>query len=312
MNTLALCIPAYNAEAFLPRLLHSALHQLIPFDEILVYNDCSTDNTAHIAAQYGVTVLNGKVNNGCSYGKNKLAVHSTCKWLHFHDADDDLLPDFTEKVHNWLNTNAEKYDVLLLNFNYIDFETGDLLGAANYNAAELNTDALKYAISNKIVNFGVYKRQTFLEAKGFDLDPDVLYNEDNALHQRLAKHGLKFDYLPEVTCINYRYSNSMSSSNRLKCLRAQYYVMKKTAATHGKLYSKELADQLFALAPLLAAESDWPYVRKSLELCASLGNNYTVKGSSLFRFLTRLHPFAAIWLREQAIRLLKPHLRKHA
>ncbi|MFA6087624.1 glycosyltransferase family 2 protein [Mucilaginibacter sp.] len=312
MNTLALCIPAYNAEAFLPRLLQSAKDQIIPFDEILVYNDCSTDKTALVAAQYGVTLLNGNINKGCSYGKNQLAAHSTCKWLHFHDADDDLLPDFTEKVHKRLKANADKYDVLLLNFNYVDSETGNLLGTANHNITELHTDALKYAISNKIVNFGVYKRQAFLDARGFDLDPDVLYNEDNALHQRLAKYGLKFDYLPEITGINYRYNSSMSSSNRLKCIKAQYYVLKKTAATHGKIYPKELADQLYACTPLFAAESDWLYVKKALKLCAQLGNDYTVNGGRLFKFLTFLHPFAAVWLREQMIRLFKPHLRKHA
>jgi glycosyltransferase involved in cell wall biosynthesis len=312
MNTLALCIPAYNAEAFLPRLLQSAKNQIIPFDEILVYNDCSTDNTARVAAQYGVTVLNGKANKGCSYGKNQLAAYSTSKWLHFHDADDDLLPNFTEKIHYRLKANTDKYDVLLLNFKYIDFETGNLLGTANHNVTELHTDALKYAISNKIVNFGVYKRQAFLDARGFDLDPDVLYNEDNALHQRLAKYGLKFDYLPDITCINYRYNSSMSSSNRLKCIRAQYYVLKKTASTHGEIYPRELANQLYVCTVMLAAEGDWLYVKKALELRIQLGNNYTVNGGSLFKLLTRMHPYAAVWFREKMIRLFKPHLRKHA
>ena len=49
MATIALCIPAYNAAWCLPKLLKSANDQLIPFDEILVYNDCSTDNTEEIA-----------------------------------------------------------------------------------------------------------------------------------------------------------------------------------------------------------------------------------------------------------------------
>ena len=56
-NTLALCIPAFNAAELLPILLTSAKNQTIPFDEILVYNDCSTDNTSEVAKKYGANVI---------------------------------------------------------------------------------------------------------------------------------------------------------------------------------------------------------------------------------------------------------------
>src|SRR5690349_18185438 len=103
--TLSLCIPAYNAANYLPRLLTSARNQDIPFDEILVYNDCSTDDTENVAQKYGAKVINGDINRGCSHGKNRLAEISTCDWIHFHDADDDLLPQFTTLAHKWMLLN---------------------------------------------------------------------------------------------------------------------------------------------------------------------------------------------------------------
>lgn len=308
-KTIALCIPAYNAALFLPRLLTSAQKQLIPFDEILVYDDASTDVTAKIAEQHGAKVISGIINQGCSYGKNKLAEHTSCNWIHFHDADDDLLINFTSEVHKWITKQGCFYDVLLLNFKYIDVESGQLLGTANHNVKELHADALEYSIKNKIVNFGVYKKTAFLEAGGFDLDPQLLYNEDNALHQRLAKHHLKFDYLTEITCINYKNSVSMSSSNQLKCARANYHVLEKTATSHGTIYSKLLTDQLYRCAASLAVAEDWTYVKKALGLCELLGHKYSSNGSKMFNFLTRLNPYSAIWLREKLIRLFKPHLR---
>ena len=51
--TLACLIPAYNAAAHLPRLLEFAARQTEPFDEIWVYDDCSTDDTAAVAEHYG-------------------------------------------------------------------------------------------------------------------------------------------------------------------------------------------------------------------------------------------------------------------
>src|SRR3954449_761219 len=96
-HTLALLIPAYNAAHFLPRLLSSAQAQSVPFDEIWVYDDCSTDDTAAVAESYGAKVVRGAVNIGCSVGKNELAKRTSCNWLHFHDADDELKPGFVAR-----------------------------------------------------------------------------------------------------------------------------------------------------------------------------------------------------------------------
>lgn len=311
MATLALCIPAYNAENYLPRLLQSAKDQPVPFDEILVYNDCSTDQTAEVAARFGAKVMNGSINKGCSFGKNQLAMVTTCDWLHFHDADDDLLPDFTTSVHKWINAHGDKYDVLLLNFRYVDFNTGASLGTANHDIAALHADPLKYAINHKIVNFGVYKREAFLQAGGFDLDEKVLYNEDNAFHQRLAKQGLKFDYLPHITCINYRYNASMSASNRFKCARANFHVLEGTVSTHGNIYPQELGAQLWKCSTNLAAEQDWDYVKRALALCKKLGFQFSADDGPLFSAIGKIAPFPAFWFREKMIRLLKPSLRKN-
>jgi glycosyltransferase involved in cell wall biosynthesis len=310
LNTLALCIPAYNAELYLPGLLESAMTQSVPFDEILVYDDSSSDDTIRVAQQYGARVISGAVNQGCSFGKNTLAGSTQCDWIHFHDADDLLLPDFTRLVHRWISRSGDRFDVLLLNFDYIDFNTKTHLGSADHNAAELHADPLRYAILHKIVNFGVYKRTSFEAAGGFDLDENVLFNEDNAFHQRLAKKALKFDYLPEITCINYRYKNSMSASNHLKCARANYHVLEKTASTHGDLYPRELAQQLWLCMASLSVSQDWAYVKRALLLSKRLGYAFAPEGSTPFMKLSKAAPFFSLWFREKMIRLFKPQLRR--
>ena len=101
-ETLALCIPAYNAAGHLPRLLKSAQEQTSSFDEMLVYDDCSTDNTAEVACSYGAEVISGDENVGCTIGRKRLAEHATSDWIHFHDADDELLPNFVERAQTWM------------------------------------------------------------------------------------------------------------------------------------------------------------------------------------------------------------------
>ncbi|MGH7884939.1 MAG: glycosyltransferase family 2 protein, partial [Thermodesulfobacteriota bacterium] len=138
-SRIALCIPAYNAEKYLPRLLESANSQTILFDEILVYNDCSTDMTEEVAMQYGAKVINGDINKGCSYGKNKLTEITNCKWIHFHDADDELYPNFVETAQKWIK-KPDCPDVILFSYEYRDHETGNLLSTRHYDSNKLRED----------------------------------------------------------------------------------------------------------------------------------------------------------------------------
>ena len=82
-QTLALCVPAFNAARQLPRLLAAAQGQTVPFDEILVYDDGSADDTGAVAEASGARVIRGDVNRGCAVGKNALAEAARSDWLHF-------------------------------------------------------------------------------------------------------------------------------------------------------------------------------------------------------------------------------------
>lgn len=309
MSTIAICIPAYNAVSYLPRILGSVNSQLIPFDEILVYDDCSTDETALVAEQLGARVIRGAVNKGCSTGKNTLAGYCTSEWIHFHDVDDDLSPNFTTLAHEWIRTKGSRFDVLLLNFEYRNFNTGELMGRGDYDVEELHADPLKYTINRKIVNFGLYNRQAFLKAGGFDLDPRVLYNEDNAFHQNLAKHGLRFDYLAEVTCINYYYEQSMSKSNQHACAISNYWVLRKTADEYGAVYPRELGEQVWRCIGALQIHKDWDYISKCIRLLKELDSPLPLHGHKLFKVLASVDPMMAVKLREYMIRIVKPELR---
>jgi glycosyltransferase involved in cell wall biosynthesis len=309
MNTLALCIPAYNAAAYLPRLLSSAANQLIPFDEILVYNDCSTDNTSTVAKQYGAHVIQGDVNRGCSHGKNILAQNTCCDWIHFHDADDELLPNFTTLAHRWMQ-NTQCPDVILFDYEYRDHESKDLLSIRHFDRTEIKRDIIAYTINEQINPFcGLYRNLSFLRVGGYDTDPLVLYNEDKAFHIRLAINGLTFSSENEISIINYRIKTSMSASNVLKCALANYHVLEKTAATHGDTYPLEISRQLWNCIATLASCLDWAYVQKAVQLSKKLGYKFSPTGNTGFKTLTMLNPYLAVWLREKMIRLFKPHLR---
>ncbi|NII81330.1 MULTISPECIES: glycosyltransferase family 2 protein [unclassified Pedobacter] len=308
MNTIALCIPAYNAEKFLPRLLDSAMKQIIPFDEILVYDDCSTDSTAKIAEFYKAITVTGDKNIGCSKGKNIIANISKSDWIHFHDADDELLPNFTTLAHKWIN-NQQNSEVILFNYEYRDNQTADLIDIRKFDAEALKDDPIKYAISEQINPFcGLYNKEKFLAVGGYDTDQKVLYNEDCAMHIKLAIAGFKFSVESEISIINYRIKNSMSQGNQLKCFEAQYQVMKKYAAVAPKKYDVTFGYKLWEIAGLAASHQNYQLANS----CVAEARKLNVKkppGFTLFGILCILQPYLAIKLREKYIRLFKSELR---
>ena len=111
---IALCVPAYNAARFLPRLFASVAEQTQPFDELWVYDDASSDDTADIAASLGARVVRGEHNIGCSGGKNRLLAETSADWVHFHDADDILHPEFVARAKQRLGSDSA--DVLLFDY----------------------------------------------------------------------------------------------------------------------------------------------------------------------------------------------------
>ena len=308
--SLALCIPAYNAAAFLPRLLKSALAQTVPFDEIWVYDDCSNDNTEEVARQFGVKVIRGDVNRGCSYGKNTLAKQTACEWIHFHDADDALYPNFVEQAYKWMQ-QEQAPDVVLFNYESRDFDTDKKLGLRVFDDAELRRDPIAYTIREQINPFcGLYRREPFLKAGGYDLDPLVLYNEDVAMHCQLARAGLSFAADSTVTIINYCRANSMSSANQVKCLRAQFHVMRKAAEGLADRYSSDISQKLWAIAGVSASYLDWQNADACIALALKLSERIPKQSSKLFKLLCQFNPYLGVRLRELLIRLFKPRFRK--
>lgn len=309
-GALALLIPAFNAEVFLPRLLASARSQTEPFDEIWVYDDGSVDQTAVVAEGFGARVLRGRVNKGCSAARNVLAHETQADWLHFHDADDELAPSFVSVARKWIA--ADEADVVLFAYEERDDATGARLGVRRFDPIDASRDARSYAIREQINPFcGLYRREALLAAGGFEEDPEILFNEDVATHISLAFAGLRFAAETDVSIINHRRSRSMSSANALKCAQAQYEVLRRTSARPGAAaYRDALASRLWRVAGVLAAHLDWATADKAAALARSLAPPARGDGSPLFRGAAAIAPGLALRLREAGVRCLRPQLRR--
>jgi glycosyltransferase involved in cell wall biosynthesis len=102
----SIIIPCYNQAHFLGEAIESGLAQSYPHFEIIVVDDGSSDNTAEIAAGYGVCCLQQR-NQGLAAARNTGLRHSIGQYLVFLDADDRLLPNALKSNLEGLRTSPE-------------------------------------------------------------------------------------------------------------------------------------------------------------------------------------------------------------
>jgi len=307
-TTLALCVPAYNAAAHLPRLFESVRRQTVPFDEVWVYDDASTDDTATVAAQFGAHVVRGALNQGCSAGKNALLAQVGCAWVHFHDADDALAPEFVARAK--VRIASGDFEVLMFDYEQVDESSDAIMSRSDFAASSLLQDPVRYMLANTVNNGGVYSVALLRQTGGFDLDPAVRYNEDRAFHLRLAEAGARFAIESYVGSQFYFNPVSMSASNRARCCHASHEITLRFANRHPGRYRDEVGHLAWQNAACLASCLEW----KGADACVALACKTTGRvpkaASLLFKLLCFANPYWAIRIREVLIRLLKPRFRQ--
>lgn len=124
---ISVIIPLYNAEKYIAECLDSVLMQTFQDFEVIVVNDCATDNSRAIAESYlekfggRLKIFDNEQNSGPSASRNKGLRHATGEYIFFMDSDDLILLDALEKMY----TLAKEYDVDFINSTRIYETTED-------------------------------------------------------------------------------------------------------------------------------------------------------------------------------------------
>ncbi|WBL24869.1 glycosyltransferase family 2 protein [Zunongwangia sp. HGR-M22] len=99
----SICIPTYNGETYLQDALNSILKQNFKDFEVIISDDCSTDNTLNIIASFKentdfpVRVYN-HIPQGIGANWNNCLKHANGEYIKFLFQDDILYPDCIEKM----------------------------------------------------------------------------------------------------------------------------------------------------------------------------------------------------------------------
>jgi len=103
MPEVSISIPTYNGALYLEECLDSAVTQTFADIEIIVVDDCSTDETFNIAEEFArrdnrVKIFRNKTRLGLVENWNRCIQYSTGEWIKFLFQDDSLNEDCIEKM----------------------------------------------------------------------------------------------------------------------------------------------------------------------------------------------------------------------
>lgn len=115
-NTVTIIVPAFNAHHTIETALQSLAEQSWRDIEVLVVDDCSTDDTAEIAERFCArdarfSLLRQTENGGSYKGRNRALEHATGRFVTIHDADDWAHPNRIEIQARDLIENKQVYNL---------------------------------------------------------------------------------------------------------------------------------------------------------------------------------------------------------
>lgn len=109
-NLVSVIMPTYNSAKFISESINSVLSQTYKEWELIIFDDCSNDNTKHIVEKYKETdsrilYYRNEKNSGAALTRNNALKIAKGRWIAFLDSDDIWDPLKLEKQIKFMIIN---------------------------------------------------------------------------------------------------------------------------------------------------------------------------------------------------------------
>lgn len=123
-DLVSIIMPSYNTAPYIKKTIQSVMNQTYANWELIIVDDCSTDNTDEILSEINdprIRILKNEVNSGAAVSRNIALRTAKGKWIAFLDSDDLWMPDKLKKQLLFMKKNG-------YHFSYTNYEEIDING----------------------------------------------------------------------------------------------------------------------------------------------------------------------------------------
>jgi teichuronic acid biosynthesis glycosyltransferase TuaG len=212
----------YNSENYISETINSVLNQTHQNWELLLVDDCSTDNTKSLIKKFQKTEKRIKLfqlneNSGAAVARNKAIREAKGVFIAFLDSDDNWLPEKLERQLEFMISN--NYNLTHTSYELIDHQ-GNSLNKTIVPAKILGYKDMLY--SNKIGCLTAIYNQRKIGKKYMPL---LRKRQDYALWLKILKTGEKAYGLAEVLS-QYRNTENSISNNKLNLIKWNWKLLR--------------------------------------------------------------------------------------
>lgn len=170
---LSVIIAVYNTEKYVGKCLDSLFNQTYSNIELVVINDCSTDDSLKILKKYAkkyanMILIDNKENRGLSYSRNVGLENANGEYIGYIDSDDYVDSDYYEKLMKAII--KEKSDVAIADMKIV-YEDGSfpdhVTKGCDGDLTKLNVvkNGLAASACNKVFKKDIISKYPFSEGK---------------------------------------------------------------------------------------------------------------------------------------------------
>jgi glycosyltransferase involved in cell wall biosynthesis len=256
-----LIIPAYNAGGTLEDCLKSALALRMPQNlnfNIIVVDNNSRDNTAHVARSLGVKVLSC-AKQGRSSARNFGLVHSYSEYVAFIDSDTLVNENWLEEVLKLFNHKS----IGAAQAQIIPGPTDTFVDHFLHAYKEITTKGLYVEMEAEYALFplidtaaAVYSRLAIDMAGGFD--ENLTFQEDRDLAIRIVACG--FSIRSTFETLAYKQSNRSPIAYLVRTVQDTVVLARFAVVNSFHYLGRHLRDRIATRPVKLPEESHWSIV----------------------------------------------------
>lgn len=272
MAFFSVIIPLYNKENYIRRTIESILNQTFTDFELLIVNDCSTDNSLAIAKEFTsdkTRIIEHIENKGLAATRNTGVQQAESTYITFLDADDYWKPDFLKTIHELIVAYSEAH---IFATNYEEDWNGKTLIPTN-GATKLSKNFSGYIDFFKLnIGQGIYCHgsvcfhKELFEKIGFyneriEFSEDIDFNIRANFHFKLA-YSTKREMTYAIKISNQITQNSILNKT------IPDYSLYANWEKHSISLKKYLDFERYVLAKKLKKSGDkrWYCVKKQIDL----------------------------------------------
>lgn len=216
----SIIMPNYNCEKFLEETINSVLNQTYYDWELLIVDDCSTDDSVEIIRKYieqddRIKLFINEKNSGAAASRNWALREATGRWIAFLDSDDLWLPEKLEKQLAFMTDNG--YSFSFSKYRQIDEESNPL-GQIIIGPQKISRKKLKYCCCY----LGCLTVMYDAEKVGvIQIAESIRKRNDDAMWLKVRKFADAY-YLDELLAEYRVRKGSISHQGRLNLIKFHY------------------------------------------------------------------------------------------